>query len=331
MAQTMYSKVDEYGFERPTNFDYKLHAEFMEKYMRTLVRRAQRWSTLKGKNKYVKNNKLRRFVRKGVPLDLRSIVWMQVSEAQVLKDASPANYYNIRKTQINNPALIEMIKIDVPRTFPDNINFISQEYLSKQMFNVLATFAHQNSEVGYCQGLNYITGLLLLVTKNEEVSFWLLKVLVENILPKYSVTNMSGLLVDLDVLDELVARFDVDIHRHIRKIGMPWAMVTTKWFICLFCEVLPTETVLRIWDCIFYEGSKIIFRVGLTLIKLHKTEILRTKELSELITCFKDMRNHKEVIDCHQFMINIFKIPGSITDNELQRLRIKYSKTQNQR
>lgn len=243
---------------------------------------------------------------------------MQVSGAQLRKDNSPVLYVDLKK-KISNPALIEIIKIDLPRTFPDNINFISQEYLIKQMFDVLATFAHQNSEVGkkfalvnitnnillflgYCQGLNYITGMLLLATKNEEVTFWLLKELVEIILPKYSVTNMSGLLVDLDVLDELVKKFDPEIHAHIHKIGMPWAMVTTKWFICLFVEVLPTETVLRIWDCLFYEGSKIIFQVGLTLMKLHRIEILRTKELSELISCFKEMRNHKEVIDCHQFI-----------------------------
>ncbi|XP_044752734.1 growth hormone-regulated TBC protein 1-A-like isoform X2 [Coccinella septempunctata] len=301
MARPMFSKVDEYGFERPENFNYQLHAEFMEKYMHILVKRGLRWATLKGKNKYARGNKLKRFIRKGVPIDLRPTVWMQVSGAQVRKENNSISYTDLKKN-IGNPALIEMIKIDLPRTFPDNINFISQEYLIKQMFNVLATFAHQNSEVGYCQGLNYITGMLLLATKNEEVSFWLLKELVENILPKYSVTNMSGLLVDLDVLDELVKKFDPEVHRHIQKIGMPWAMVTTKWFICLFVEVLPTETVLRIWDCIFYEGSKIIFRVGLTLIKLHKVEILRTKELSELIACFKEMRNHKEVVDCHQFM-----------------------------
>ncbi|XP_044752733.1 growth hormone-regulated TBC protein 1-A-like isoform X1 [Coccinella septempunctata] len=330
MARPMFSKVDEYGFERPENFNYQLHAEFMEKYMHILVKRGLRWATLKGKNKYARGNKLKRFIRKGVPIDLRPTVWMQVSGAQVRKENNSISYTDLKKN-IGNPALIEMIKIDLPRTFPDNINFISQEYLIKQMFNVLATFAHQNSEVGYCQGLNYITGMLLLATKNEEVSFWLLKELVENILPKYSVTNMSGLLVDLDVLDELVKKFDPEVHRHIQKIGMPWAMVTTKWFICLFVEVLPTETVLRIWDCIFYEGSKIIFRVGLTLIKLHKVEILRTKELSELIACFKEMRNHKEVVDCHQFMTNIFKIPGKITDSELQKLRLKYSKTQNQR
>lgn len=56
----------------------------------------------------------------------------------------------------------------------------------------------------FFQGLNYIAGLLLLVTKNEETAFWLLKVLIEKILPDYYTPTMDGLLTDIDVLAELV-------------------------------------------------------------------------------------------------------------------------------
>jgi len=46
--------------------------------------------------------------------------------------------------------------------------------------------------------------LLLLVTKSEEESFWLLKVLVERILPDYYGPTMEGVIVDIEVLSELV-------------------------------------------------------------------------------------------------------------------------------
>lgn len=56
----------------------------------------------------------------------------------------------------------------------------------------------------FFQGLNYIAGLLLLVTKSEETAFWLLKVLIDKILPDYYTCTMDGLLTDIDVLAELV-------------------------------------------------------------------------------------------------------------------------------
>lgn len=200
-----FSKVDEYGFERPENFNYNVYESFMSNYMRILARRAKRWSDLKEGEKYKKSNALKRFVRKGIPSSERRLAWLSISGGQVLWQQSINTYSALRKKN-TNPTLLDIIEIDVPRTFPDNVFFTQDETLPKQLFNVLATFAHQNSEVGYCQGLNYIAGLLLLATKNEEISFWILKALIEQILPAYYIKSMQGLITDLAVLDELVEK-----------------------------------------------------------------------------------------------------------------------------
>lgn len=295
------SKVDEYGFERSDNFNYEAYDQFMSQYIRILARRSQRWKSLNVNSYERKTTILKRFVRKGVPSEYRKDVWMKVSGAEKLKNNSSLTYYDL-KQKLTNKTVVEAIKIDLPRTFPDNLYFTNHSQLPKSLFNVLNAFAHQNIEVGYCQGLNYIAGLLLLATKDEESSFWLLKAIVEQILPQYYIVTMSGLLTDLNVLDELISKSEPTIHRHIQQVGMPWAIGCTKWFICLFSEVLPTETVFRIWDCLFFEGSKIIFRVALTLIKLHKKDILECDELGDLISCFRNMKNHPSVVNCHQFI-----------------------------
>lgn len=136
---------------------------------------------------------------------------------------------------------------------------------------------------------------------------------------------------------------DLQVHRHIKQIGMPWAVGVTKWFVCIFAEVLPTETVLRIWDCIFYEGSKVVFRVALALIRMHRNEILESTDLGEMVTCFRSMGNHSRVLDCHLFISvsscnarispqirkvlqDIFKIPSSFSNKTLEALRLKHSK-----
>lgn len=274
----------------------------MSRYYLVLARRSKRWSELRDSDKSKKSSMLKRFVRKGIPLNQRAPMWLMISGASVVRNELNITYHEL-KSKISNRTIIDMIEIDLPRTFPDNIFFSRDHSLPRQLFNVLATFAHQNSEIGYCQGLNYIAGLIILATKSEEASFWILKTLTEHILPKYYVRSMCGLLTDMAVLDELIKIREPAIHQHLHNIGMPWAVTTTKWFICIYAEVLPTETVFRIWDCLFYEGSKIIFRVALTLIKIHKEEILKTEDLAELVDCFKNMGNHPNVIDCHQFMI----------------------------
>lgn len=68
---------------------------------------------------------------------------------------------------------------------------------------------------------------------------------------------MQGLITDIGVLRELIDLRAPEIGQHLDKCGMPFPVLTTKWLICMFAEVLPVETVLRIWDCVFLEGSKV--------------------------------------------------------------------------
>lgn len=70
---------------------------------------------------------------------------------------------------------------------------------------------------------------------------------------------MRGLITDIAVLQELLDARSPEISQHLETVGMPFPVVTTKWLICMFSEVLPVETVLRVWDCVFLEGSKVIF------------------------------------------------------------------------
>ncbi|KAJ9588763.1 hypothetical protein L9F63_017950, partial [Diploptera punctata] len=181
------------------------------------------------------------------------------------------------------------------------------------------------------EGLNYIAGLLLLVTKSEDTAFWLLKVLVEQILPNYYTRTMEGVITDIEVLEELVRIKIPEVHRHVSAIGLPWAVITTKWFICLFAEVLPIETVLRIWDCLFYEGSKIIFRVCLTLIKRNQVSLLQCSDFSSLAECFKEITRDSLVVQCHEFMQSIFKVPGSLPRSMIVKLRTRLAEERQHR
>lgn len=73
---------------------------------------------------------------------------------------------------------------DLHRTFPENIYFANDASESKQaaLRNVLIAFAKHNPDIGYCQGLNYVVGMMLIVLKDEEKAFFLLEKLTKQIL-----------------------------------------------------------------------------------------------------------------------------------------------------
>lgn len=61
--------------------------------------------------------------------------------------------------------------------------------------------------------------------------------------------------------------------------------VTHSWFSSLFCTALPAETAVRIWDVLFLEGPKILFRVALALFKQNEGAILGTKLSVQVARC----------------------------------------------
>lgn len=65
----IHSDVDEYGFKRPENFDYKAYEQFMSNYLKTLAKRRKRWEEILEENVDLSNinSKLKRYIRKGIP------------------------------------------------------------------------------------------------------------------------------------------------------------------------------------------------------------------------------------------------------------------------
>ena len=324
---TSLSCHDEYGFVRAPDFDYPVQEDFLSSYLAVLARRAARWDQLLGKDKAFsalhKGAKLKRFVRKGVPSAHRKGVWLEVSGAAALRRARPQLYQEMLAAAPPSEVVVGQIVTDLPRTFPNNSNFDStkSDNLQGGLYRVLLAFSNNNPAIGYCQGLNYIAGLLLLVTREEEAAFWLLKVLLEHQLPDYYTPSMPGLLTDLRVLELLVKQELPALARHIEGLGAPWALLASKWFICLYSEVLPTETVLRVWDIVFYEGSKILFRVAIGLLKINQEELLAKTSFADLVEGLKTIVVSRSTVNCHTFLEEVLGGTGSLPRAHIHQLR----------
>ncbi|XP_033122208.1 growth hormone-regulated TBC protein 1-like [Anneissia japonica] len=316
------SEIDAYGFKRAADFDYDSYEEFMSEYLTILARRASKWKKVfKSQKTLSKSRKVKRYVRKGIPGEHRADVWMVVSGASFHMSNNTGLYQRLLNGP-KDPKLCETIQIDLHRTFPENIFYCNDAAESKRpsLQNVLTAYGHHNPAVGYCQGMNFITALMLVIVQDEEKCFFLLDALLGSLLePGYYSEDLIGTKVEQGVLMELLKLKMPDVAAHIEKHDLELSLPTTKWFICLFLDVLPIETVLRIWDCMFYEGSKVIFRVALALIKRNMEEILRAQCFSSLIEAFKKSTLSSANLDCHEFMQIAFREP--LTRATLNKLR----------
>ena len=155
------------------------------------------------------------------------------------------------------------------------------------LYNVLKSFSLFNKEVGYCQGMQSITALLLMYMTEEE-AFWVLVCLAED--PKYQMgelwrVGMPGIHLRFYQLQRVVETIlpKLAVHFEANDITSPSMYQATQWFITVFLATdMKFGLVCRIWDIFLNEGWKIVFRMAIGYLKYFEKEIM-TMEMHEIL------------------------------------------------
>ncbi|RCI03137.1 hypothetical protein CU098_008697, partial [Rhizopus stolonifer] len=316
-----FNEEDQYGFLKGTQWiSEEKFEEFESHYAPIVKRRQEKWNQLLAEHHGqwpAKSSKLKRYIRKGIPPEMRG----QLESSQGLYEDYVQKAQELGSKNEN----MDIIERDLHRTFPDNSQFKIEPPLEKKdvpmiqsLRRVLLAFSLYSPTIGYCQSLNYIAGVLLLFMTEEE-SFWTLVALITEILPPniYDVT-MEGANIDQNVLMHLLSeRHPIVWNKmspgqsfwaceELQEGGMPTcSLVTSHWFLTLYINILPFESVFRVWDCLFYEGPTVLFRVALGIFKLNEDVILAVDDPLEV---FQEIQNMpKKMVDCHQLIESTYQ------------------------
>ncbi|PWN49016.1 TBC-domain-containing protein [Violaceomyces palustris] len=217
-----------------------------------------------------------RLCQAGIPLCYRAKIWAECSGANEL--AEPGRYQELLNEHEGetNQCLIQ-IDLDVHRTMPTNIFFGGDGQGIPKLRRLLVAFSWYNPQCGYCQGMNNLAATLLLTHATEEEAFWVLVCIIEKILPsEYYTSHLLVSQADQRVLIELVEELMPDLAAHISGLGVDLPAVTFAWFLSLYTDCLPVETLFRVWDVMFVEGMVILFRVAIAILMLNERDLLAT-------------------------------------------------------
>ncbi|XP_060188734.1 uncharacterized protein LOC132617688 [Lycium barbarum] len=266
---------------------------------------------------------LKKLIRKGIPPVLRPKVWFSLSGAAKKKSTVPESYYQdltMAVVAMDTPAT-KQIDHDLPRTFPGH-PWLDTPDGHSALRRVLVAYSFRDSDVGYCQGLNYVAALLLLVMKTEEDAFWMLAVLLENVLVSDCYTNnLSGCHVEQRVFKDLLTKKCPRLAAHLDSLEFDVSLVCTEWFLCLFSKSLPSETTLRVWDVLFYEGAKVLFHVALAIFKMNEEKLLVAHHVGDVISIIQRSTHH--LFDPDDLLTVAFDKVGSMTTTTISKQRKK--------
>ncbi|CAL8071272.1 unnamed protein product [Calicophoron daubneyi] len=180
------------------------------------------------------------------------------------------------------------IDLDINRTFR-NTTYFRARYGSRQqaLFRILAAYSVYNSEVGYCQGMSEIVGLLLTYIIEEEDVFWALSQLMigsRHRVHGIFVSGFPGLQRLFAHHERIMKRLVPALDKHFNQQQVVTSTYALKWFMQCFLDRLPVSLVLRLWDIYLLEGEKILIAMAYNILKMHKKRLLRMDQTQ--ITCF---------------------------------------------
>lgn len=211
-------------------------------------------------------NKVRLRCQKGIPPALRGRAWLYLSGGKMKKEQNRGKFQEL-DSQTGDPKWLDVIEKDLHRQFPFHEMFVSRGGHGQQdLFRVLKAYTLYRPEEGYCQAQAPIAAVLLMHMPAED-AFWGLVQICEKYLPGYYSPGLEAIQLDGEILFALLRRASPLAYRHLEKHKIDPILYMTEWFMCAFSRTLPWASVLRVWDMFLCDGVKIIFRVGLVLLK----------------------------------------------------------------
>ncbi|KAL9268414.1 TBC1 domain family member 9-like protein [Drosera capensis] len=232
---------------------------------------------------------LESLVQGGVPKTLRGEVWQAfvgvssrrieryyqdlLNSEMVSGDGLGQSAENSKRSVTPHPGNIEaetwrkQIEKDLPRTFPGHPAL--DEEGRNSLRRILRAYARHNPSVGYCQAMNFFAGILLLLMP-EENAFWTLVFIIDDYFEGYYTHEMIESQVDQLVFEELMRERFPKLVNHLDYLGVQVAWISGPWFLSIFVNMLPWESVLRVWDVLLFEGNRVmLFRTALALMELY--------------------------------------------------------------
>ncbi|KAK5941950.1 GTPase activating protein (GAP) [Knufia obscura] len=278
-----------------------------------------------------------KLIRVGLPNRLRGEIWEISSGSFYTRLRNPNLYQKTLDKFVGQESLaIDEIEKDLNRSLPEYAGYQDERGIDR-LRRVLTAYSWTNEEVGYCQAMNIVVAAILIYT-SEAQAFFLLSALCDRLVPGYYSRDMYGTLLDQKVFENLVEKTMPVLWEHLVKSDVNLSVVSLPWFLSLYINSMPLVFAFRVLDVFFLEGPKVLFQIGLAILRINGEELLDVTDDGAFISILKnyfarlDESAHptskneklKAITRFQELMVTAFKEFGAITHSSVTDLREKH-------
>ncbi|KAG0160848.1 hypothetical protein PDIDSM_8379 [Penicillium digitatum] len=263
-------------------------------------------------------------VKQGVPPPLRGVVWPSLAGAR-----DPNLLSEFQRLSGESSPYDGLIGKDIGRSFPNVEMFRDPNGEGQQMLGrVLRCFSLYDTKIGYCQGLGFVVGPLLMHMTDAEAFCVLVRLMDHYNLRSCYLPDLSGLHLHVYQFQNLLARHRPVLFQHLEALHVEPVYVS-QWFLSFFAVACPLPMLLRIYDVIFLEGAcETLMRVALSLMQRNEKRILSCSEFEDVMQLLLS----RSLWDTYAFnaddLVNDFvSLTSLVTKESLQALETSYNQS----
>ena len=263
-----------------------------------------------------KDKKIKEYFYMGLPDNVRGRIWMlclgnrfsitkEYYEIQVKNSKEILEKYKTEKNNenmniINNEneinknkdkeKSINIIELDIERTFPYLGVFKGDSPMAQDLREILRVFVISRPDIGYIQGLSFIAGILLLNMDKFKAFISLMNLILNPImLPFYKMDNES--IQQRLKLFKQVFYFNLpELCEHFDTLGLLPENYFLSWNMTLFTRDVNLELAKRIWDVFMIEGIKAIYSAAIVFLSHFENKLINM-DFVEIMTCIGSIKN----------------------------------------
>ncbi|KAF6265131.1 rab-GTPase-TBC domain-containing protein [Scenedesmus sp. NREL 46B-D3] len=218
------------------------------------------------------------------PRQMRVELWMSSLQRRGVGVSAAAKYEDMLLTPVNDEAVSDIDK-DVARSFPNTRRFAAPEG-QEALRRVLHAYAAYDPEVGYCQGMNFVAGLLLMYLPERHAFGGLVVLMQDRGLRRYYSTDMSLLQAHLWQLGRLIPP---RLNAHLESLGVLPLLYGASWLMTCFSADFPASFSARVMDVILHGWmmDQALLKAAVAVLVRCEQRLLQLNDMEDCLALLK--------------------------------------------
>lgn len=170
---------------------------------------------------------------------------------------------------------VELIKLDVSRTFPQLCIFQKGGPYYDLLHSLLGAYVCYRPDVGYVQGMSFLAAILILNLEVADAFVCFANLLNQPCQLAFFRLDESMMRSYFLTYEEFFRENMPNLFAHFSALNLSPDLYLIDWIYTLYSRSLPLDVASRVWDVFFRDGDEFLFRTALGLLRQYEDLLMR--------------------------------------------------------